>query len=483
MSIGNKVQIFEAQKLSLVTHRSSPGNTVGLIKHVHFEGATALSFYGSASWVELYRHPDTAMRLDNWSRHFGSNPDNRIGSVACFVSSPIALHFDLRCKSNQINPYNSSPTSNPQISNLHPLQRLGVTLLPWESLLDGADQALVTGRSRFDGDLERLRVADHPRRELDPRLDHPAVADRLGQAVHGERLRHVEEDGVVGEDASRADAPAVPEDELLGVGFRLVALAGEKALGLEGRWLGVLLGVAREVPAGLEGLVFGGEGVHSKQVQCREGSLVIVSAVHHVPDVGHHHGALGDEVALEHVVFRTGMREPHGPDGVPPHQLLHYRVDVRQPFAVVGVGQPVLSHDAVDLFLGLLLNLGIHHHGQEERGDGGYCLQELHVSPESRCPSIHIPHDPPGLGGDMLGRHTVSAPPPYIDSAMNLSLCSFAGEASSDSRRRERNETLSLPCAIWCSTKAYGLSLVSSIWTFHCLAICLNPVPGNQSGR
>jgi len=52
---------------------------------------------------------------------------------------------------------------------------------------------------------------------------------------------------------------------------------------------------------------------------------------------------------------------------IPPQQLLDYRLDVRKAGTIGEGGEPVVSNNAIDLFLSLALNLRIQLHGEEER--------------------------------------------------------------------------------------------------------------------
>jgi hypothetical protein len=61
----------------------------------------------------------------------------------------------------------------------------------------------------------------------------------------------------------------------------------------------------------------------------------------------------------------TLMRTQRG-DRVPPHRLLHNSGRVRQAFIVVGVGQPPVRYDVIDLGLSLPLDVDVLDHREEK---------------------------------------------------------------------------------------------------------------------
>jgi hypothetical protein len=60
---------------------------------------------------------------------------------------------------------------------------------------------------------------------------------------------------------------------------------------------------------------------------------------------------------------------------VPPHRLLHDSTRVWQVFIVVGVGQPPVRYDAIDLGLSLPLDVHVLHHREEKDQERGMCLR------------------------------------------------------------------------------------------------------------
>ena len=53
---------------------------------------------------------------------------------------------------------------------------------------------------------------------------------------------------------------------------------------------------------------------------------------------------------------------------------------VRQTILVRGTGEAIIPDDAIDLFLGFALHLGILHHCQEEYHERGYSLMNRRVT-------------------------------------------------------------------------------------------------------
>ena len=52
---------------------------------------------------------------------------------------------------------------------------------------------------------------------------------------------------------------------------------------------------------------------------------------------------------------------------MPAEGLLHHSGDVRQAVLVGVVGEAMVTYDAIDLLLTLLLDFGVQDHGQQER--------------------------------------------------------------------------------------------------------------------
>jgi hypothetical protein len=64
-------------------------------------------------------------------------------------------------------------------------------------------------------------------------------------------------------------------------------------------------------------------------------------------------------------------------DRVPPHRLLHDSARVWQLFKVVGVGQPPVRYDAIDLGLSLPLDVHVLHHREEKDQERGMRLSKV----------------------------------------------------------------------------------------------------------
>lgn len=132
---------------------------------------------------------------------------------------------------------------------LHRLQLLRVTLLPRILLLGSLDQFLVLFRSWLDRRAVWQRVAYGAGLERDLRLHYFAVlVDGLRDGEDCEGLGNGDENGIVGDEAARADAPTVAEDVVARVGLGLVGRSREIALGAEDRGLGVDGRVVGKVP-------------------------------------------------------------------------------------------------------------------------------------------------------------------------------------------------------------------------------------------
>ena len=98
-----------------------------------------------------------------------------------------------------------------------------------------------------------------------------------------------------------------------------------------------------------------------------------------VPDVRHDDGALGDEVAVVHVVLLDAVGCAEGGCRTPANDLPEHRGEVWKRVAVRERGQTVIADNGVELGLAFLLDFGIHRHSKQEGGHRGYGLLERRI--------------------------------------------------------------------------------------------------------
>ena len=89
-----------------------------------------------------------------------------------------------------------------------------------------------------------------------------------------------------------------------------------------------------------------------------------------LPDVGHNDGALWNEIAVVNVVLLDAVGSAEWGGRAPADDFPEHRGEVRKRVAVGERGQAVVADDGIEFSLALLLDLGIHGHGEEE---GGHC--------------------------------------------------------------------------------------------------------------
>jgi hypothetical protein len=77
----------------------------------------------------------------------------------------------------------------------------------------------------------------------------------------------------------------------------------------------------------------------------------------------------------------------------------------------------------------------------------------------------------------------VSAPAVNKDMAEHFTVNNSSAFAIGCWSKSDRKDGSLTPSAIWCLTKAYGLSVSSDNVDPHKRPICLNPAPGNESGK
>ena len=84
------------------------------------------------------------------------------------------------------------------------------------------------------------------------------------------------------------------------------------------------------------------------------------------PDIRDERRALWNPIALVDVVLHCCMSDAYGRDRVPSQDLPSDACDERKPVSIFKIGEAVRAHDAVNLCLGLALDVGVGHHGKEE---------------------------------------------------------------------------------------------------------------------
>lgn len=80
---------------------------------------------------------------------------------------------------------------------------------------------------------------------------------------------------------------------------------------------------------------------------------------------------LGDQISLVDVILRALVRDPCGCDRVPAQGFLHERIDVWEVLAVGEGGQTGASDYALEFLVGLVLDLWVEGHCEEECGEDG----------------------------------------------------------------------------------------------------------------
>lgn len=103
---------------------------------------------------------------------------------------------------------------------------------------------------RFNPALERRRVTNHPGQHLDFRLDFlpTGAVDWFRDPKHSQRLRNVDVQRVVGEDATWTHAASESKHVRIGVWFGNVSVYRQEAFRVERYGVVVRLGVVCEVP-------------------------------------------------------------------------------------------------------------------------------------------------------------------------------------------------------------------------------------------
>jgi hypothetical protein len=172
------------------------------------------------------------------------------------------------------------------------------------------------------------------------------------------------------------------------------------------------------------------------------------------------------------------MGQTHGGNRVPSQNLLHSSLDVRELLAISERGQPIFANHTINFLLSLALGIREDHHGEEEACNGRDGLRSgQYILSWSQLSSIVR-----SGAWEVLGGLTVSAPAVYNDMADHL-LVNFSSSSSSPaSSSCDRKDLSLLPWASWCLTKVYGCSVTAWSSAPHFLAVCFQPVPGNQSG-